>query len=40
MNHDFAEEMYLRGVYLLEKFLRHKDQPWESFELPVDVLYS
>lgn len=40
MNHDFAEEMFLRGVYLLEKFLRHKGQPWESFELPVDVLYS
>lgn len=39
LNHGFAEEMYLRALYLLDKFLRHKGRPWESFELPLDVLY-
>lgn len=39
MSHDFAEEMFLRAVYLMEKFQRHAGRPWEEFQLPRDVLY-
>lgn len=39
MQSDFAREMFLRGVYLLEKLLRHGDTPFETFRLPEEVLY-
>lgn len=39
MNREFATDMYLRSLYLLECFLRHEHRPWEEFELPEPVLY-
>lgn len=33
---DFAKTMYLRGVYLLEKFLDHDGRPWSEFRIPED----
>ncbi|MGE4553573.1 MAG: PhoU domain-containing protein [Desulfovibrionaceae bacterium] len=38
LQHEFAEEMYLRANYLLEKLLAHRGRPWEAFELPMQVL--
>jgi len=34
---DFAKATYLRGVYLLDKFLDHYGHPWSDFRLPEDV---
>lgn len=34
---DFAKEMYLRGVYLLDKLLEHQGMPWASFRMPGDI---
>lgn len=39
MNSQFAKEMYLRAVFLLEKLLNHQDRPWQEFQLPSHVLY-
>jgi len=39
MNSEFAKEMYLRAVFLLEKVVNHRERPWEEFELPSHVLY-
>jgi aminoglycoside phosphotransferase (APT) family kinase protein len=39
MNFEFAKEMYLRAVFLLEKLLGHRDRPWQEFKLPSHVLY-
>jgi hypothetical protein len=39
MNSDFAKEMYLRAVFLLEKVVNHHTHPWEAFKLPSHVLY-
>ncbi len=38
LNPNFAQTMYLRSVYLLERLNDHKDRPWEDFVLPQDVL--
>lgn len=35
---EFAQEMYLRGVYLLEKILQLKSTDYETFVLPDEVL--
>jgi len=37
LKEDFAKAMYLRGVYLLDKFLDHNGRPWADFKLPEDV---
>lgn len=37
LKEDFAKAMYLRGVYLLDKFLDHNGRPWADFRLPEDV---
>ena len=37
LKENFAKEMFLRGVYLLEKLLDHEGKPWDSFQLPKDV---
>jgi len=37
LKEDFAKAMYLRGVYLLDKFLDHDGRPWTDFRLPEDV---
>ncbi len=37
LNRDFAGSMYQRAVYLAEKIMDHKGQPWEDFDLPSDV---
>lgn len=34
---DFAKEMYLRGIYLLDKLLEHQGKPWASFRMPDDM---
>jgi hypothetical protein len=39
MNYNFAKEMYLRAVFLLEKIFNHRDRPWQRFQLPTSVLY-
>jgi phosphate uptake regulator len=39
MNSDFAKEMYLRAVFLLEKVVNHHTRPWDAFKLPSHVLY-
>jgi tRNA A-37 threonylcarbamoyl transferase component Bud32 len=39
MNFEFAKEMYLRALFLLEKIVNHKDRPWQEFRLPSHVLY-
>ena len=35
----FAKEMYLRGIYLLDKLLDHNGKPWTSFRMPEDVFF-
>jgi phosphate uptake regulator len=40
MNRDFAEIMYLRAMYLMEKVAAHRGAPWEAFRLPRDVLFA
>lgn len=35
----FANEMYLRAIYLLEKIAAHKGKPAEDFVLPEHILY-
>lgn len=37
LKEDFAKAMYLRGVYLLDKFLDHDGRPWADFRLPEDI---
>jgi Ser/Thr protein kinase RdoA (MazF antagonist) len=39
MNSEFAKEMYLRAIFLLEKVQNHRERPWEEFKLPSHVLY-
>ncbi len=39
LNYNFAREMYMRAVFLLEKITAHKGQPWEEFRLPEDILF-
>lgn len=39
MNSEFAKEMYLRAVFLLEKVLNHRERSWDEFKLPSHVLY-
>jgi hypothetical protein len=39
MKEDFAKEMYLRGIYLLDKLLDHEGKPWTSFRMPGDVFF-
>ncbi len=38
LNPKFARQMYMRGVYLLERLLAHADKPWEDYVLPENVL--
>ncbi|MFH1061221.1 MAG: PhoU domain-containing protein [Pseudomonadota bacterium] len=38
LNTEFARAMYLRSVYLMEKLLDHRGQPWPEFKLPENVL--
>lgn len=37
LKEDFAKTMYLRGVYLLNKFLDHNGRPWSEFRMPEDI---
>jgi len=37
LNHDFAQSMFMRAIYLLERITEHT-QSWEDFRLPKDVL--
>ena len=39
LKEDFSKDLYLRGIYLLEKLLDHQGKPWESFILPQDVFH-
>lgn len=40
LNPRFAKDMFLRGIYLLQRLLDHRGRPWESFQLPLEaVLY-
>lgn len=34
---DFAKEMYLRGIYLIDKLLDYQGKPWASFRMPEDI---
>lgn len=38
LNPRFAKDMFLRGVYLLEKLLDHRGNPWDQFVLSEDAL--
>ncbi len=38
LNRRFVKAMYIRGVYLLERLLKHRGQPWTAFRLPENVL--
>jgi phosphate uptake regulator/Ser/Thr protein kinase RdoA (MazF antagonist) len=40
MNTEFAEIMYLRSMFLLEKIAAHRGAAWEAFRLPADVLFT
>ena len=37
-NKEFASTMLLRAVYLMEKLMGYRGQPWEQFTIPRDVL--
>jgi phosphate uptake regulator/tRNA A-37 threonylcarbamoyl transferase component Bud32 len=37
-NQDFANVMFLRAVYLIEKVMAHEGKPWEEFELHREIL--
>jgi len=38
MNRNFAQELFLRGVYLLERATAHAGRPWETLTFPDAVL--
>lgn len=38
MHRDFAQELFLRGVYLLERATAHAGRPWEELAFPDAVL--
>uniref|UniRef100_I2PYS4 Phosphate uptake regulator n=1 Tax=Desulfovibrio sp. U5L TaxID=596152 RepID=I2PYS4_9BACT len=38
MHRDFAQELFLRGVYLLERATAHAGRPWEDLSFPDAVL--
>ena len=38
LNRKFANKMFKLSVYLLEKLIAHRNQPWDTFELPGEVL--
>lgn len=38
MHRDFAQELFLRGVYLLERATAHAGRPWEGLAFPDAVL--
>lgn len=38
LNPRFARQMYNRGVYLLERLLKHRGKPWAEFTLPTTVI--
>lgn len=39
MNRDFAEVMFFRSMFLMEKINSHRGRPWASFELPTEILF-
>ncbi len=39
LDREFAQDMRQRAIYLLRKVDAHRDRPWESFEIPRDVLF-
>lgn len=39
MNRDFAEVMFLRSMFLMEKINSHRGTPWASFKLPTEILF-
>lgn len=38
LNKRFVKDMFLRGVYLLDRMAAHKGKPWEEFTLPEDSI--
>jgi len=38
LNTKFAQNMFLRSMYLLERLSEHRPAPWEKFVLPPDTL--
>ncbi|QLA17670.1 PhoU domain-containing protein [Desulfolutivibrio sulfoxidireducens] len=38
-NREFAKDMFLRGVYLMNRILAHAGTPWREFRLPDRVLH-
>ena len=39
LNGSFAKEMVLRSHFLMEKILSHDGNSWETFELPLIILF-
>jgi phosphate uptake regulator len=39
LHEDFAKEMYLRSLYLMERIAKAKEAPFGDFSIPTDVLY-
>lgn len=39
LNAKFANEMFMRSHFLMEKLLAHEGDSWETFKLPVHALY-
>jgi hypothetical protein len=31
---DFSKDLFLRGIYLLDRLLEHEGRPWEQFRVP------
>lgn len=38
LKEDFAQEMYMRALYLMEKATHHNRRPWDQFTVPENVL--
>lgn len=39
LNYHFAGDMVLRSHYLMEKVIAHPPDPWDTFRLPIHILY-
>lgn len=37
LKEDFSKDLFLRGIYLLDRLLEHEGRPWEQFRVPRDI---
>jgi phosphate uptake regulator len=38
LNYEFAREMFLRSIFLMESVANHQGRPWTDYRLPKDIL--